>query len=100
MVYGPNYYVRPCFPPFQGAVLGPTMPTRPASPAAPGGPERGAALGLLAQRPRGNAGGAAFPSHLFSRSPRDFFMADTDPRVSPTAYGAFGSSGRTGVDYP
>ena len=84
MLYGPNYYVRPCFPPFQGAVMGPTTPKQGGGPCCWPGP----------------AGGAAFPAHLYSRSPRDFFMADTDPRVSPSSYGGFGSMGRTGVDYP
>ena len=86
MVYGPNYYVRPCFAPFQGALLGPNNP-------GPGGSTNG---------PNGAAGGgtAAFPSHPFARSPRDFFMIETDPRASPYNYGPYGSSGRTGVDYP
>jgi hypothetical protein len=99
MIYGPNYYVRPCFPPFQGAVLGPTIPNPAGGPGGPGGPD-GCGPRCWPNGPAGNAGGAAFPGHLFSRSPRDFFMADTDPRVSPTAYGAFGSYGRTGIDYP
>ena len=91
MVYGPNYYVRPCFAPFQGAVMGPKA-TRQSRSQGGGGGEDGPACW-----PNGPAGGAAFPSHLYSRSPRDFFMADTDPRCSPSA---FGSMGRTGGDYP
>jgi hypothetical protein len=90
MVYGPNYYVRPCFPPFQGAVMGPNA-TRQSR--CQGG-EDGPACWPCP------AGGAAFPAHLFSRSPRDFFMADTDPRNSPSAFGGYGSFGRTGIDYP
>jgi hypothetical protein len=103
MVYGPNYNVRPCYPPFQGAVLGPTTPVPyqmgniPPGGCGPGGWPYGPS-GPPAGNP--NGGTAAFPSHLFSRSPRDFFMIETDPRASPYNYGPYGSSGRTGVDYP
>ena len=70
MVYGPNYYLRPPFPPFQGMIPGNC---------GPGGGPGGA----------GGAGGAPwgnlpypgqqqiqrnYPSHPYARGPRDFFM--------------------------
>jgi hypothetical protein len=64
-VYGPNYCVQPPFPPFQGMLLG---------------PKGCAAAGL----PVGSLG---FPSHLYARSPRDFYMYDLDPLYSPYNYG-------------
>ena len=88
MIYGPNYNVRPCFAPYQGAVMGSTNPS-------PNQMQGGPSCW-----PNGPSGPAAFPSHLFSRSPRDFFMIETDPRASPYSYGPFNSSGRTGNDYP
>ena len=94
MVYGPNYNVRPSFAPFQGMVMGPTNP----GPNQMGNTQAGA--GGPCCWPNGHLGTAAFPSHLFSRSPRDFFMIETDPRASPYSYGPFNSSGRTGNDYP
>ena len=66
MTYGPTYCLRPPFAPFQGAI-GPVQ-GYPCAGAPPTGP-------------------AAFPSHLYARSPRDFFMYDTDPRSSPYSYG-------------
>ena len=76
-IYGPNYFVRPCFQPHQGMIL------------APGAcPPSGGCGSGSSQGPAGaQSGGAAFPSHLFSRSPRDFFMIETDPRSRPTTYG-------------
>jgi hypothetical protein len=65
-VYGPNYYVQPGFPPFQGMLLGP----------------RGAAAAGL---PVG--GSLGFPSHVYARSPRDYYMYDLDPLYSPYNYG-------------
>jgi hypothetical protein len=47
--YGPMYYLRPPFPPYQGVVPGPA-PKQPQSP--------------------------LFPTHPFARGPRDFFMVD------------------------
>lgn len=44
-VYGPNYYVRPCFQPYQGPA-GPKCPPPPAQ----------------------------FVTHPYARSPRDYFM--------------------------
>ena len=73
MIYGPNYNVYPCFSPFQGAVLGPTMPL----------PQQ---AGNMTSGCWPNRGAANFPSHLFIRSPRDFFMVETDPRSSPPSY--------------
>ncbi len=54
--YGPNYYVYPPYPPFNGMVPGP--------------PNCGAGGGAGA----GVGGSPAFPSHPFARGPRDFFM--------------------------
>jgi hypothetical protein len=55
--YSPNY-CNPPFPPFQGMVWAP--------------PNAG-----------GNGGNAAFPTHPFARSPRDFYMIDFDRDTSP-----------------
>jgi hypothetical protein len=44
--YGPNYCLRPPWPPFQGMILPPN----------PNGPQ--------------------FPTHPYARGPRDFFMQD------------------------
>jgi hypothetical protein len=66
MTYGPNYCVRPPYGPFQGAI----------------GPIQGyGGVGAPLTGP------AAFPSHLYARGPRDYFMYDTDPRSSPYSYG-------------
>jgi hypothetical protein len=66
--FGPNYCLRPPFPPFNGVRLvpqqyGPGMP--PALPAfrGAGGPYGAAA-----------AGPPSFPTHPYAHSPRDFFM--------------------------
>jgi hypothetical protein len=71
MPYGPNYCVRPPFPPFNGMIPGPppgyfrnyagTAPGAgcpPGSPGSPGSPW----------------GSPVFPTHPWARSPRDFFM--------------------------
>jgi hypothetical protein len=63
VIYGPNWCVRPPFPPYQGALLGPS--------------------GYAAEEAKLNG----FPRHLFARSPRDFFMVDTEPPASPYHYG-------------
>jgi hypothetical protein len=70
--YGPNYNVTPPFAPFQGMLLGPKPPL-----GAGGGPP---GFG-------GGAGSLGFPSHLYARSPRDYFMIDVDPAHSPYTYG-------------
>ena len=49
MAYGPNYWVRPPFPPH--------------TPLGPGVPQFGGAQ-------------SGFPTHPYARSPRDFFMLD------------------------
>jgi hypothetical protein len=83
VIYGPNYYVRPPFPPYQGAILG---------------PQKAAALAPYADNPQafqqaiGEFNG--FPRHLYARSPRDYFMADTDPATSPYNYGYAGYGAR------
>ena len=66
MVYGPNYCVYPCFPPWQGAVFGPKLCTVNGQPClmGPQGP-----VPLNAQPP------PRFVNHPFARSPRDFFMS-------------------------
>lgn len=51
--YGPNYYLRPPYPPFNG-IAPPCI--RIGGPSQPGSP--------------------AFPTHPYARSPRDFFMVD------------------------
>jgi hypothetical protein len=71
ITYGPNYIVRPPFPPFQGMIPAPPRP-----PAAPGCPNYGAQGGSL-----------GFPSHLYARSPRDYFMIDVNPSANPYSYG-------------
>lgn len=82
MVYGPNYYLRPPFPPFQG-MIGP-VGAYGVQGMFPGCPPQ-----MLPQ-----PGIAAFPSHLYARSPRDYFMYDTDPRSSPYRYGNVSTAGR------
>jgi hypothetical protein len=63
-VYGPNYHLYPCFPPFNGMVFGPPRPPgMPGYPGFPGGPGAPGAPGM-----------PCFPSHPFARSPRDYFM--------------------------
>jgi hypothetical protein len=49
--YGPNYYLRPPYSPFNGV-------------AAPSG------------WPGARTGSPVFPTHPYARSPRDFFMVD------------------------
>jgi hypothetical protein len=72
---GPNCYMYPPYPPFQGMVfaaprppVAPGMPPRPGMVPVPGGPP------VLAMP--GYGGTVAFPSHQWARSPRDFFMID------------------------
>jgi hypothetical protein len=74
MTYGPNYYVYPPFNPYQGVLPGPSANWS-------CGPSGGDVLAAKA------LGIAAFPSHLYARGPRDFFMIETDPRASPFTYG-------------
>jgi hypothetical protein len=70
ITYGPNYCVQPPFPPFQGMIFAPPKPP-------PGGcPQMG--------MPGGSLG---FPSHLYARSPRDYFMIDVNPLANPYSYG-------------
>jgi hypothetical protein len=91
VTYGPNYYVQPPFPPFQGMILAPKKPGAPAGPAGPGG----------LPTPREIQAGCelkGFPRHLYARSPRDFFMVETDPRTSPYNYG-YASPGLPGALY-
>jgi hypothetical protein len=71
-VFGPGYCLRPCFPPFQGMIVGP-----PPKPAGPGGPMGGPCAGP------GVLNSPVFPTHPYARSPRDYFMyydrSPTDP---------------------
>jgi hypothetical protein len=69
----PSYKVYPPFPPFQGMV---------SAPGKDGGPHPGQCI----YQELVNQYTAVFPNHLFSRSPRDFYMIDVDPRT-PTDYG-------------
>lgn len=57
MVYGPNYNLRPPFPPFNGMLPPPPWAQPPA------------AAGALVPE---------FPSHPYARSPRDYFMYPQD----------------------
>jgi hypothetical protein len=57
--YGPNYCLRPCYPPFNGLLPTPSRPDG-----------NGGANG------NGGFGIPAFPTHPFMRSPRDYFMQD------------------------
>lgn len=50
MQYGPNYNLRPPFPPFNGMLPAPKMPKGPPI--------------------------IVFPTHPYARGPRDFFMLD------------------------
>ena len=71
--FGASYKVYPPFPPFQGMV---------SAPGKDGGPHPGQCI----FQELVNQYTAVFPNHLFSRSPRDFYMIDVDPRT-PTDYG-------------
>jgi hypothetical protein len=68
VTYWPNHCVYPPFPPFQGMLLGPGKGAGPT--------------------PREIQALAGFPRHLYARSPRDYFMYDTDPRAAPYSYGS------------
>ena len=67
--YGPNYYLAPPYPPFQGMVFAPPRPAtrQPGMVAVPGGPPVPS---------YGGGGTVAFPTHQWARSPRDYFMVD------------------------
>jgi hypothetical protein len=71
--FGPNCYVNPPYPPFQGMVLAPPRP-----PAAPGMSPTPGMVAVPGSAPvyqmPGYGGTVAFPSHPWARSPRDFFM--------------------------
>jgi hypothetical protein len=71
-VYGPNYNVYPPFCPFQGMVPAP-------------------------QPPGGGGGMAAFPTHPFARSPRDYFMIDFDADTNPYRLGYISTGAVAGV---
>jgi hypothetical protein len=75
-VYGPNYWIKPPYPPFNGILPGPTgqclqaaqngippwtMKPPPNPPQNPGRPQTG-----------------IYPTHPYIRSPRDFFMWSED----------------------
>src|SRR5436305_13626037 len=75
MVYGPNYYVYPCFPPWQGAVFGPKLNMGPNGQPYVMGPQGPAPLSVLPGSIQGaGAPPPRFVNHPFARSPRDFFM--------------------------
>jgi hypothetical protein len=104
MVYGPGYCLRPCFPPFQGMILGPPPKPVGAGPAAGGpqcgpqcGPQGGPCAG--AYGPPGLWGPYAcpcsipgppptplFPTHPYARSPRDYFMYYDKDRLDQRPY--------------
>ena len=81
MVYGPGYFVRPPYPPFQGMVF----PPKP-----PGGPGGAGPLDT-----------AMFGTHPYARSPRDFFMYyDKDEPSYPPSFSWANYSGMGyGGDY-
>jgi hypothetical protein len=60
MVYGPNYDLRPPFPPFNGL-----LPPNPGA----AGAGAGAGAGNVFTTP-------VFPTHPYARSPRDYFMVE------------------------
>jgi len=60
---GPNYWLRPCFEPYQGI-------RPPVYRVANGRPEFGNPAAMQ-QQPAGQAG---YPYHPYARGPRDFFM--------------------------
>ena len=71
-VYGPNYCLRPGFPPFNGMLP-------PGFPGGPGGFGRGCSgpgMGGMGPGAGGPQGIAAFPTHPYARGPRDYFMLD------------------------
>ena len=75
--YGPNYCVYPPFPPFQGMVPAPPRPGgAPGTVSVLGGNPAPAMYPMPGMPGSGFNGIAAFPTHPWARSPRDFFMAD------------------------
>jgi hypothetical protein len=64
--YGPSYCLRPPFPPVNGVPPPPYW--------GGGGGGCGGRCGLCAQRGEGMPNIAAFPTHPYARSPRDYFM--------------------------
>lgn len=97
VIYGPNYYVRPNFPPYQGVIPGPPRGKQPHQFAQyTQNPQAfTAAMEEYYKKAKGSFGG--FPRHLYARSPRDYFMVDTDPQPSPYNYGFAGSGGLSGA---
>ena len=75
---GPNYYVYPPFPPFNGMILGPKggpgLTAMPGIPWYAGMPSMPSVASYPAAQYYGLQGQVGFPNHPFARSPRDFFM--------------------------
>jgi hypothetical protein len=110
VTYGPNYFVRPPFPPYQGVIPGPSMCNKHGCGAGgAGGAGAAQSLAPYANNPAAfqnamqgygqsaagqSQGFGGFPRHLFARSPRDYFMYDTEPMQSPYNYGYAGYSTR------
>jgi hypothetical protein len=86
-LYGPYHIVRPPFEPFQGMLPGPQMC---------GGNGGGGMYGGAAAMHPGGIPGLWF--HPAVRSPRDFFMVETDPSRSDYRYGIGRGVGVGGVD--
>jgi hypothetical protein len=92
MVYGPNYCLRPCCPPFNGLLPAPALvapgfpqanpgygmpPHAPGQGGHPGQPPYGFGANPAGYPPgQGPINSPLFPTHPYARSPRDFFMID------------------------
>ena len=84
-LYGPYYCVRPPFQPFQGMLPGPQqMPGRDFSQPAMYG---GAMANSNANANGGPGGVPGLWMHPAVRSPRDFYMVDTDPARADYRFG-------------
>jgi len=87
VIYGPNYWVRPPFPPYQGVIPGPPKQQQGPHPMAQyaKNPEEFQKAMEMYYKQQSFGG---FPRHLWARSPRDYFMYDVGPAPSPYNYGA------------
>lgn len=88
VTYAPNWNVYPSFPPFNGMLPAPNMML--VQQMMQTGMTPGGMMLQQQQQQQGQPGIAGFPSHVYARSPRDYFMVDTDPRATPYYYGLTG----------